>query len=173
VYQVARPYYESLNYLPMRVDDLPILEQFCRRVLAAGGPRQAQLQEILLRMIGATAAAESVPFLQEMWRFSRRGDRFGPERRQLALWGLARIAARHNVPEAYGTVQQGLDDRHADVRFTAVDLILNAYLTAGREVPQNVVEKLRQMAASDPDKWVRQAARRALQEPWAQANEQE
>jgi hypothetical protein len=143
VYEVARPYYESLNHLPMRVDDLPILEQFCRRVLAAGGPRQAQLQEILLRMIGATAAAESVPFLQEMWRFSRRGDRFGPERRQLALWGLARIAARHNVPEAYETVQQGLDDRHADVRFTAVDLVLNAYLIARRDVPQEIGEKLR------------------------------
>lgn len=170
VYNAARPYYEAGNYLPMRVDDLPVLEHFCRRILEAGGPRQAQIQEILLRMIGATAARDSIPFLQEMYRYSRRGDQFGPQRRQLALWGLARIAARHNVAEAYTTLQKGLDDHHADVRLTAADLVIDAYLTARQDVPQKIVEKLRDVAGSDPDEQVRRAVRRYLQEPWAPEN---
>lgn len=172
VYNAVRPYYQAGHYLPMTVDDLPLLERFCRRILEVGGPRQAQIQEILLRMIGATAVPQSVPFLQEMWQYSRRGDQFGPERRQLALWGLARIAARHNQPQAYATLRQGLDDHHADVRYTAADLILDAYLTAQRDVPQDVVQKLRHMAESDPDRQVRWAARRYLKEPWAQENEE-
>ena len=33
-----------------------------------------------------------------------------------------------SIPEAYGALQGGLDDRNADVRYATADLILNAYL---------------------------------------------
>jgi hypothetical protein len=75
----------------------------------------------------------------------------------------------HNVPEAYEALYTGLEDRNADVRFTVADLILNAYLNARRDVPPQVVDKLRQMARSDPDDSVRDAAQRYLREPWARS----
>jgi hypothetical protein len=155
--------------VPMTPGDLPELERLCRLILERGGARKGDIQEALLRLIGATAAAESVPFLIEMLHYSQRGDRFGPTRRQLALWGLARIALFHDVREAYEALYEGLDDRRADVRFTVADLILNAYLSARQDVPPHVVEKLRHMARSDPDDSVRHAAQRYLREPWAQS----
>jgi len=167
--EVLRPYHLFTREAPMMLADLSELERLCRLILERGGLRQNEIQEVLLRLIGATAAAESVPFLLEMLRYTRRGDHFGPQRRQLALWGLARITILHNIPEAYGALQGGLDDRNADVRYTAADLVLDAYLSAGQDVPQDVVERLRQMARSDPDDSVRRAAQRYLGEPWATA----
>ena len=99
--------------------------------------------------------------------YRRRGDRFGPQRRQLALWGLARVALFRNIPEAYHALQGGLEDRNADVRYATADMILNAYLRAGRDVPQDVVARLRHMARSDPDDSVRHAVQSYLREPWA------
>jgi len=149
--------------------DLLELERLCRLILERGGSCQNEIQRVLLRWIGVTAAAESVPFLLKMLHYTRRGDRFGPQRRQLALWGLARVPIFHNIPEAYEALQGGLEDRNADVRYATADMILNAYLRAGREVPQAVVEKLRHMARSDADDSVRWAAQRYLREPWARA----
>ncbi len=114
-----------------------------------------------------------MPFLLEMLRYTRRGDRFGPQRRQLALWGLARITILHNVLEAYIALGEGLDDHRADVRYTTADLVVNAYLSAGRDVPQDVVDRLRQVARSDPDDSVRRAVQRYLCEPWARASEED
>ena len=54
-------------------------------------------------------------------------------------------------------------------RPAVTDLILNAYLSAGRDVPGQVTKKLRHMAHSDPDDAVRHAARRYLREPWARS----
>lgn len=119
-------------------------------------------------MVGATALPESVPFLLEMLRYTRRGDHFGPERRQLALWGLARVAIFHNIPETYTALREALDDRRAEVRITATDLILDAYLSAHRAVPQDIVDKLHEMARSDPDDDVRRTIKRFLHEPWSQ-----
>ena len=127
---------------------------------------------MLLRLVGATTAPRSVPFLLEMLHYSRRGDQFGPERRQLALWGLARIAIFHDVSEAYEALREGLEDHHADVRFTTADLILNAYLdkrSAHQKVPQDVVERLQELARTDPDDSVRRVVRRYLREPWVQS----
>jgi hypothetical protein len=167
--EVLRPYHLSAREAPMTPADLPELERLCRLVLERGGSRQNDIQEVLLRLIGATAAVESAPFLLEMLHYTRRGDRFGPQRRQLALWGLARVALFHNLPEAYSALQGGLDDRNADVRYATADMVLNAYLRAGRDVPQDVVDRLRHMARSDPDDSVRRAAQRYLREPWARA----
>ena len=167
VYNAARPFYESSNYLPMHEDDLPVLEHFCRRILELRGPRSTQIQKILLRMIGATASPESAPFLQEMWRYSRQRDHFGPERRQLALWGLARIAVRHELPEAYATLQEGLGDPHADVRYTAVDFISDAYYIVDKKIPLQIMERVRDIADLDPDKVVQRLAHRSLQQTWA------
>ena len=165
--EALRPYYLSAREAPMAHADLPELERLCQLILERGGLRQDEIQEVRLRLIGATAAAESVPFLLEMLRYTRRGDRFGPQRRQLALWGLARVALFHNLPEAYGALQGGLEDRNADVRYATADMILNAYLRAGRDVPQDVGDRLRHMAHSDPDDSVRRAAQHYLREPWA------
>jgi hypothetical protein len=168
VYQALRPYYQADRNLPMTVADLAEIEVLCQLVLERGGLRQNEIQKVLLRLVGATAAPQSVSFLLKMWGYTRRGDHFGPERRQLALWGLARIAIFHNVPEAYQALREGLDDRRAEVRLTAADLILDAYLDAHRLVPPDVVGKLREMARSDPDADVRRAVQRFLREPWAQ-----
>ena len=168
VFQVFRPYHLETRDVPMTRDDLPELHALCRRVLEKGGLEQHEIQRVLLRLIGSTTSPASVPFLLDMLHYSRHGDSFGPERRRLALWGLARIAIAHNVPEAYAALREGLEDRHADVRFTTADLILNAYLDADREVPEDVVAALEAMAASDPDKDVQRAAKRYLREPWAQ-----
>ena len=171
VSQVLRPYHLNAREVPMTPADLPEIKAQCRLVLERGGSGQNAIQTVLLRLAGATAAPESVPFLLEMLHYTRRGDHFGPERRQLALWGLARVAIFHNVPEAYAALWEGLDDRRAEVRFTTANLVLDAYLdkrSAHRQVPQDVVNKLRQMAKSDPDKDVQRAIRRYLREPWAQ-----
>jgi hypothetical protein len=170
VSETLSPFYKGGRDLPMTPADLPELESLYRLILKRGGPRQNQIQEALLRLVGATAAPDSIPFLLEALRYTRRGDHFGPERRQLALWGLARIAIFHNVPEAYAALRAGLDDRRAKVRITAVDLILNAYLRARRSVPQKIVDKVRQMARSDRDDDVRRLVQRFLREPWAQLN---
>lgn len=172
VSEVLRPYNQDVGRdLPMSPADLPEIEAMCRLVLERGGLRQSDIQRVLLRLVGATAAPQSVPFLLEMLHYSRRGDQFGPQRRQLALWGLARVAMLHDVPKAYAGLREGLDDHRAEVRLTAADLILDAYLdrrSAHREVPADVVEKLRQMAQSEPDDYVRRRIRRFLREPWAQ-----
>jgi hypothetical protein len=167
VHQVLRPLYlDTGRDVPMTPADLPEIEAMFHEILSVGGPRQAEIQEVLLRLVGATAAVDSVPFLLDALHFTKRGDQFGPERRQLALWGLARIAIRHNHPEAYLALRGGLNDRRAEVRLTAVDLILNAYLDAGRKVPAKIVTALKKMAANDPDKDVRWAVQRCLREPW-------
>jgi hypothetical protein len=167
VSEALKPYrHETSHDVPMMPDDLPELEALCRLILERGGLGQSRIQTVLLRLIGATAAPRSVPFLLEMLHFSRRGDRFGPERRQLALWGLARVAISHGAAEAYPALREGLDDRHADVRHTATDLILDAYLEAGRKVPRSVVDRLEEMARADPDDDVRRRAKRFLGEPW-------
>lgn len=168
VFQLLRPYHLDTNNVPMTSADVPELEAQCWLILEKRGLEQQKIQRVLLRLVGSTAAPESAPFLLDMLHYSRRGDNFGPERRQLALWGLARIAIAHNVPEAYKALREGLTDRHADVRFTTADLILNAYLDAKRNVPDDVVARLREMAESDPDKDVRRAAQAYLREPWAQ-----
>jgi hypothetical protein len=168
VSEVLKPYHQALRHPPMRPEDLPEIEALCRLVLERGGSRQNEIQEVLLRLVGATAEPQSVPFLLDMWQYTRRGDNFGPERRQLAMWGLARIAIFHNVAEAYAALEEGLDDHRADVRLTVADLIINAYLDGGREVPPDVVEKLQEMARSDPDGEVRRKVWRMLHEPWAQ-----
>jgi hypothetical protein len=166
--EVLKPYHQGWRDLPMRQDDLPEIEALCRLVLERGGERQNEIQEVLLRLVGATAAPQSLPFLLDMWRYTRRGDQFGPERRQLAMWGLARVAIFHNLAEAYAALREGLDDHRADVRLTVADLIVDAYRDAGREVPPDVVEKLHEMAGSDPDEEVRRRVWRLLCEPWAQ-----
>jgi hypothetical protein len=163
--EALRSYYLSTRGPPMTPADLPELERLCRLILERGGARQSEIQEVLLRLIGATAAVESVPFLLEMLRYTRRGDRFGPQRRQLALWGLARVAIFHNAPQAYSALQGGLTDRNADVRYATADMIANAYLRPGRDVPPDVVDRLRHLAHSDPDDSVRHAAQRHLREP--------
>jgi hypothetical protein len=167
--EALEPYHAFAREVPMTPGDLPELERLCRLILERGGSRKGEIQEVLLRLIGATAAAESPSFLLEMLHYSHRGDQFGPERRQLALWGLARIAILHNLPKAYQALYEGLDDRNTDVRYTSADLILNAYLNARRDVPPHVIAKLRQMAHSDPDDAVRRAAQRYLREPWARS----
>jgi hypothetical protein len=169
VSKVLRPYYETGRDMPMTPADLPQIESLCRLVLERGGLRQNEIQEVLIRLVGATALPESVPFLLEMLHYTRRGDHFGPERRQLALWGLARVAIFHNIPETYAALREALDDRRAEVRITAADLILEAYLSAHRAVPQDVVDKLHEMAHSDTDDYVRRAIQRFLHEPWAQS----
>jgi hypothetical protein len=169
VSQVLRPYYEAARDLPMIPADLPQIESLCRLVLERGGLRQNEIQEVLIRLVGATSSPESVPFLLEMLHYTRRGDHFGPERRQLALWGLARVAIFHDIPEAYAALREALDDRRAEVRITAADLILDAYLSAHRAVPQDVVDKLHEMARSDPDDYVRRTIQRFLHEPWSQS----
>jgi hypothetical protein len=173
VFQVLRPYHlETGRDLPMTPDDLPDIEAQCRLVLERGGLRQSEIQRVLLRLVGSTAAPQSVPFLLDMLHYTKRGDQFGPERRQLTLWGLARIAIFHDVPEAYAALRKGLEDRRAEVRLTAANLILDAYLdkrSAHREVPQDVVNKLRHMAESEPDDYVRRTVQRFLREPWAQS----
>ena len=171
--EALRPYHLFTREAPMTPADLPELERLCRLILERGGSRQGEIQEVLLRLIGATAAVESVPFLLEMLRYTRRGDRFGPQRRQLALWGLARVAIFHNVPEVYDAMLGRLEDRNVDVRYATADMILNAYLRAGRDVPQDVVDRLRHMARSDPDDSVRRAAQRYLCESWARASEED
>jgi hypothetical protein len=174
VFQILRPYHLEVGRdLPMQPADLPEIESLCRRVLEVSGLRQEEIQRVLLRLVGATAAPRSVPFLLEMLHYSRRGDHFGPRRRQLALWGLARVAVFHDVPEAYAALREGLEDRRAEVRLTAADLILDAYLdrrSAREEVPRDVVDKLQQMTASDPDDDVRRTTKKFLREPWAQAH---
>ena len=80
--QALKPYYQQVGRgLPMTPADLPELEALCWLVLERGGLRQNEIQRVLLELIGATAALESVPFLLEMLHYSRRGDHFGPERR--------------------------------------------------------------------------------------------
>jgi hypothetical protein len=168
VFEALRPYHhETSGDVPMGPEDLPELQALCRLVLERGGLQQNRIQTILLRLIGATAALESVPFLLDMLHFSRRGDHFGPERRQLALWGLARVAILHGAPEPYQALRESLDDHHAEVRYTAADLILNAYLSARRRVPKSIVDKLMQMARFDPDRDVRRSIKIYLREPWA------
>lgn len=63
----------------------------------------------------------------------------------------------------------GLEDRRAEVRITAANLILNAYLDAHRAVPQDVVDKLREMAQSDPDDSVQRTVGGYLRESWTQS----
>jgi hypothetical protein len=62
---------------PMTPADRPELERLCRLILERGGPRQNEIQGVLLRLIEATAAAESVSFLLAMLHYTRRGDPFG------------------------------------------------------------------------------------------------
>jgi hypothetical protein len=128
VFQALRPYHLQAREVPMTPDDLPELEELCRLILKRGGSRQSDIQRVLLRIVGATAAPSSVSFLLDMLHYSKRGDQFGPERRKLALWGLARIAIFHDVSEAYEALREGMGDHRADVRLTAADLILGAYL---------------------------------------------
>jgi hypothetical protein len=173
VFQVLRPYQQARE-VPMTPDDLPELEALCRLILERGGSRQSDIQRVLLRLVGATAEPTSVPFLLEMLHYSKRGDQFGPERRQLALWGLARIAVFHDVPEAYEALKEGMDDHRAKVRLTAADLNLDAYLDMRgdrQEVPPDVIERLEEMAQSDPDDYVRRRVEKFLREPWAQERE--
>jgi hypothetical protein len=169
VHKVLRPYYDNGRDMPMTPADVPEIESLCRLVLERGGLRQNEIQEVLIRLIGATALPESAPFLLEMLRYTRRGDHFGPERRQLALWGLGRVAIFHNIPETYAALREALDDRRAEVRITATDLTLDAYLSAHRAVPQDVVDKLHEMARSDPDDDVRRTIKRFLHKPWSQS----
>lgn len=170
VSQALSPYHRHAREVPMTTDDLPELQALCRLVLERGGSRQSDIQRVLLRLTGATAEPGSVPFLLDMLRYSKRGDQFGPERRQLALWGLARVAVFHDVSEAYEALKEGMDDHRADVRLTAADLLLDAYLDrrgARREVPPDVVEQLEDMARSEPDDYVRRTIKEFLGEPWA------
>ncbi len=166
VSEALAPYYEAGRDVPLTPADMPEVEAMGRLILKMGGLGQNNIQEVLLRLVGATATPESVPFLLEMFRYTRRGDHFGPERRQLALWGLARIAIFHQIPDAYDALRKGLDDRHADVRFTTIDLIIEAYIKADHPVPQEVVKKIQEMIRSDADDDVRHRAYAVLQEPW-------
>lgn len=171
VFQTLRPYHLQAPQVPMTRADLPELEALCRLILERGGPGQSDIQRVLLRLVGATAASESVPFLLEMLHYSKRGDQFGPERRQLALWGLARVAVCHDVPEAYEALRGVLDDRRAEVRLTTADLLVDTYLdtrSAPQDVPQDVVDKLQEMAWSEPDDYTRRTIKKFLHEPWVQ-----
>ncbi len=166
VAEVLAPYYEVGRDLPLTSADMPEVEATGRLILQKGGLRQNDIQEVLIRLVGATAAPESVSFLLEMLHYTRRGDHFGPERRQLALWGLARIAIFHQTPNVYAALRKGLDDRRAKVRFTTTDLIIDTYVKTYQPVPKEVVEKLQEMSHSDADDDVRHRAYAILKEPW-------
>ncbi len=132
---------------PLIIEAGPLVtEALGRLILERGGRGQKAIQEVLLRLVGV-----SPPF-----------------RRQLALGGLARVALFHGEPQAYAALLEGLDDHQAEVRWRVANLIIDAYLGAKREVPQEVIDKLRQMAESDPDDYARRTAKRFLGEPWAQ-----
>ena len=161
-----RPFHTEFDDVPAHPDDLPEIERLCRLVWEKGGTDQAALQRILIGLVGNTASPSCLPFFLDALRFTKRGDSFGPERRQLAIWGLARLARWNNLPEAYAAVQSGLDDRHPEVRLTAADLLLDAYLDAGRAVPPEVRSKLAQMAKTDPDLDLRRQFSKYLDEPW-------
>ena len=161
-----RPFHTEFDDVPVHHDDLPEIERLCRLVWEKGGTDQAVLQRILIGLVGNTASPSSLPFFLDALCFTKRGDSFGPERRQLAIWGLARLARWHDLPEAYAAVQSGLDDRHPEVRLTAADLLLDAYLDARRTVPPEVRSKLAQMAKTDPDPDLRRQFSKYLDEPW-------
>ena len=154
------------NDIPPHPNDLPEIERLCRLTREIGGTCQGMIQEKLMRLDGNAAHPSSLPFFLDALHFTKRGDSFGPERRQLALWGLARLARWHNLPEAYATLLAGLDDHHPEVRWTAADLLLDAYLDARRAVPAEVRLKLAQMAKNDPDPDLRNQFSRYLDEPW-------
>jgi len=172
VYARVQPFQDYTQGTPPSPQDVPEIESLCRLALERGGAGQSVLQEVFLRLAGNAAEPRSLPFLLDMLRFTRRGDSFGPSRRQLALWALARLARWHHLPEAYQALRAGLDDRNAEVRLTAAALLLDANLEAGLDVPPQVVAKLQQMAQDEPDEDVCRSISRYLDEPWAhkQAN---
>jgi hypothetical protein len=165
VHSVLTPYYDARDGVPMALADLPGIEALCRLALDKGGLCQSHIQTALLRLIGATAAPESAPFLLEMLHYTKRGDQFGPQRRQLALWGLARIAIFHQLPGTFTALREGLDDRQAEVRLTATDLIIDVYRGTNQPVPRDLIEKLQDMADHDSDEYVRRTIERFLEEP--------
>jgi hypothetical protein len=89
---VLRPFHEYIDSTPPSPEDIPEIERLSRLAAEKGGAGQGRLQEALLRLVGNAAEPRSLPFLLDMLRYSKRGDSFGPERRQLALWALARLA---------------------------------------------------------------------------------
>ncbi len=167
VHALLRPIRWNMTAIPVSLPDLPEVEALCRLALESGGHGQNLVQENMLRLVGNTAHPQSLPFLHDMLYFTRQRDHFGPERRQLAIWALARLAKNHNLSEAYDALLTGLDDRHADVRLTTIGLLLDAHLMAGRDVPAIVVDKLGQLATNDRNDDVRRRARKCLREPWA------
>lgn len=164
VSRVLRPYYIETRAVPMTPEDIPELESLCRLILEKGGEQGQKIQEMLLSVISSTAAQESIPFLLDMLHGPQPKGRFGPRWRELALVGLGRIALIHERDEAYEALHEGLEDRHADVRYTTMALIANAYLNAEREIPKAVLVKFHKIARSDPDKDLRQDAKRYLRE---------
>lgn len=106
---------------------------------------------------------ELLAFLKDTFYYTRKYDKFAPQRRFIALKMTARIAIRSENEERLALLHDALTDSRSKIRGEAIIHIYEAYQWLGCDMPTSFVDRFKEMADSDRSKKVRQIARGVLQ----------
>jgi hypothetical protein len=142
--------------------DVARAEELYRRVFAAGGTGSQYVQEELLNLLSGAENERSVPFWVEIVDLQRPRDQFAARRRIIALASLARLAIHQDVPAAYAALRDLAHHPRENVRAPATFYWSEAYRSAKRPLPPDVVSDLTAIATQDTAFAPRFQARSAL-----------
>ena len=142
-------YWGRHSFIGFTPADLPRACETYRRIFAREISGSVEVQAMLLNLIAASEDATSVPFWLDALTLYKQRDVFRPQRQTIALAALARLAIRHNEPEAYEALRQAAFHREPGIRGLAVHYLGRAYHEAGRPLPSLLLAELEDIALQD------------------------
>jgi hypothetical protein len=147
---------------PEHVPTLIELERVTREV---GGTAYMEVDKAVFDELDRIIRPETIPldFLLEVFQYCRRYDNFARRRRARAVNLAATIAAQTGDVEAVGVLVEMLSDPRADVHEEVIVTLYKTYEWQGVEMPQVLVDRLRDMARNDTQQ-VREIALAVLQQ---------
>ena len=155
------------------VEDLSALIELERHTRQARGTAYHWVEKTVLKQLSdlikqdeliqnEKQLEELLAFLKDTFYYTRKYDKFAPQRRFIALKMTARIAIRSENEERLALLHEALADSTAKIRGEAIIHIYEAYEWLGCDMPTSFVDRFKQMADSDRSKKVRQIAQTVL-----------
>lgn len=132
------------------------------RVAEAGGTSTSRVQKCMLDLIAWAANPASIPFWTQCVEFIRPRDQFTLERRRIAMAALASLVILKQSEAARQAIVAFTEHELSEIRAIAIQSLDQLYAFQQQEPPQEIVDKIEDIAKHDGSFFPRFMARKAL-----------